>query len=185
MPTFYCIQSVSHRYALCKEEAPLLKLLCQALVADSVSQKAFYFHKVCTTGPGTHCARQLLKTSPQREHKIIVTPSATNSQSWVFTIPLCESFSRMILRRWRTGGEMSYLYMSITGTCWHLPNIPSAEERKRKGKTYSSFSESKKCVMRCAFPMYPNYILKGPFKRHFKKLSKDYWSHEAGYFLSK
>lgn len=132
----FIVKSVSHRYALDKEEAPLLKLLHQVLVVDSVSHKAFYSYKVCATGPETHCVRKLLRTSPQREHKIIVTPSATNPTP-EFLLYLCVRASP----GWSLGAEEQgvkcHIYRCLLLALADISQIFRLQEREKEKENYT------------------------------------------------
>lgn len=147
--------------------------------------KDFYFYKACTSRAETQMCSKTSGDITSEGAQIIVTPSAS-SPTLEFWLYLCVRAAP----GWSSGaaerGLKCHIYRCLLLAFADISQIFHLQEReKRKGKTHISFSERKNGVMRCAFPMYPNYILKEPFKRHFKKLSKDHWSHGTEYFLSK
>lgn len=141
--------------------------------------------KVCTSRAETQMCSKTSGDITSEEAQIIATHSACNPspELWLY---LCVRAAP----GWSSGaaeqGLKCHIYKCLLLALADTSQIFHLQEReKRKGKIHISFSERKNDVMRCTFPMYPNYILKEPFKRHFEKLSKDHWSHETGYFLSK
>lgn len=148
-------------------------------------QRLFYFYKVCTSRAETQKCSKTSGDITSEGAQIIVTPIASNPtpEFWLY---LCVRAAPGGSSGAAEQGLKCHIYRCLLLALADISQIFHLQERaKRKGKIHISFSERKKGVMRCAFPMYPNYTLKEPLKRHFKKLSKGHWSHETGYFLSK
>lgn len=71
-----------------REQAPLLELLPQVLLADSVSPKAFYSHKVCTSRAETQMCSKTSGDTTSEGAQMIVNPSASNP-TLEFRLYLC------------------------------------------------------------------------------------------------
>lgn len=146
-------------------------------------QRLFTFIKSAPAGLKTQMCSKTSWDITSEGAQIIVSASNPSLEFWLY---LCVRAAP----GWASGaaeqGLKCHIYRCLLLALADISQIFHLQEReKRKGKRHIWFSERKKGVMRCAFPMYPNYTLKEPFKRHFKKLSKDHWSHETEYFLSK
>lgn len=90
----------------------------------------------CTTRPETHCVQKLLKTSPQREHKIIVTPSAANP-SPEFLLYLCVRASP----GWPLGAEEQgvecHIYRCLLLALADISQIFHLQEREKEKEKYT------------------------------------------------